>query len=173
MLVSQSNRIRKQSAKMGEKAKLLITTFCILLFALPFVRQLPHFWAGIRMLEKDYSKAGFRLLPSINGKRSNESTITIFVSALILIPICVYIMAVGYVGLFLGFLILSLNLNFLFQAYALLKTRDIKEARRVKFGSLLPFTGLAIGVVLAGVSRFKSLDSREHPYYLESVKHHI
>ncbi len=111
-----------------------ISELCLLLFALQFVWQFPHFWAVAWILNDDYAKAGFRLLPSLKG-RCKESANAIFISTFMLMPICVYIMAVGYVGVFTGVMILVLNLNFLFQAYKLVKTRELNEARKVMFGS--------------------------------------
>jgi hypothetical protein len=43
----------------------------------------------------------------------------------------------------------------------------------ISLGSLILFLGIAGFVILSALSRFKSLDSREHPYYHESLKHHI
>ncbi|MCP4125313.1 MAG: protoheme IX farnesyltransferase [Bacteroidetes bacterium] len=126
-----------------------ISELCILLFALQFVWQLPHFWAVAWILHDDYSKAGFRLLPSVNG-RSKVSAIAILVSTFMLMPIGVYMMVVGYVGIFFGFLILALNLNFFFQASMLLKTRDLKEARRVMFGSFY-YLPLLLLLILLGI----------------------
>ncbi|MEZ5003597.1 MAG: hypothetical protein R2730_11245 [Chitinophagales bacterium] len=40
-------------------------------------------------------------------------------------------------------------------------------------GALLLFVGITGFVILSALSRVKSLDSREHPYYHESLKHHI
>ncbi len=43
----------------------------------------------------------------------------------------------------------------------------------ISIGTLLIFAGIAGFVILSALSRVKSLDSREHPYYKESLKHHI
>jgi hypothetical protein len=43
----------------------------------------------------------------------------------------------------------------------------------ISVGSLILFFGIAGFVMLTALSKFKSLDSREHPYYQESLKHHI
>ena len=40
-------------------------------------------------------------------------------------------------------------------------------------GALLLFVGITGFVILSALTRVKSLDSREHPYYHESLKHHI
>jgi hypothetical protein len=43
----------------------------------------------------------------------------------------------------------------------------------ISLGSLLLFTGFAGFVVFAALSRMKDLDSSQHPYYKESLIHHI
>lgn len=43
----------------------------------------------------------------------------------------------------------------------------------ISVGTLLLFVGIAGYVILSALTRVKSLDSREHPYYNESLKHHI
>jgi len=44
-----------------------------ILFAIQFIWQFPHFWAIAWKADEDYSRAGFKLLPSAGGKKSNVS----------------------------------------------------------------------------------------------------
>ncbi len=124
---------------------------CGLLFLVQFVWQLPHFWAVAWMLDDDYKKAGFRLLPSLVG-RGPESAKYIFGSTLLLIPINVYFIAANYVGYAVGTVLILVTLNFLYQAYRLLKTEDLTDARKLMFGSFyyLPLIQilLLIGILL-------------------------
>ena len=62
------------------------------LFAIQFFWQFPHFWAIAWVAHKDYSKAGFKLLPSEKGPTKFTALQTIMYS-LLLIP-------VGVVALF-------------------------------------------------------------------------
>ncbi len=107
---------------------------CLLLFAVQFVWQLPHFWAVAWMLDEDYKKAGFRLLPSLKG-RGNESAVYIIISTFILLPLCAYFMYANFVGPIVGGLMIVVTLNFLYQAYMLWKTENLKEAKNLMFGS--------------------------------------
>lgn len=43
----------------------------------------------------------------------------------------------------------------------------------IALGSLILFTALALYVILTALTRVKTLDSSEHPYYKESLVHHI
>ena len=62
-----------------------------------------------------------------------------------------------------------------FDFFNMIVTPNVKHSGMglIAVGSLLLFTGFAMFVVLTALTKVKSLDSREHPYYLESVKHHI
>ena len=48
-----------------------INVHAIILFAIQFVWQFPHFWAIAWVLDEDYIRAGFRLLPRDGGKNMN------------------------------------------------------------------------------------------------------
>lgn len=60
-----------------------------LLFATQFMWQFPHFWAIAWKADEDYSKAGFRLLPTSSGK-SKTSAMYILLYSLFLIPISLF-----------------------------------------------------------------------------------
>ncbi|MEX2597177.1 MAG: protoheme IX farnesyltransferase, partial [Salibacteraceae bacterium] len=59
------------------------------LFATQFIWQFPHFWAIAWKADKDYTKAGFRLMPSSSGK-SKTSAFYILIYTLFLIPISLF-----------------------------------------------------------------------------------
>lgn len=59
------------------------------LFATQFIWQFPHFWAIAWKADSDYSKAGFKLLPSSTGK-SKMTSFYILVYSLFLIPISLF-----------------------------------------------------------------------------------
>lgn len=111
-----------------------IDIWCILLFALQFLWQFPHFWAIAWMLDDDYKKAGFRLLPSLNGRTRYSAMITFFSTSLI-IPLVLFFYFEGYVGILIGFLMLILTINFTYQSYLLYKTRQMDSAKKLMFGS--------------------------------------
>ncbi len=106
----------------------------VLLFLIQFIWQFPHFWAVAWMLDDDYKKAGFFLLPSKVG-RDRKTTNYILATTLTLIPVSLYLMFAGIVGVFSGVMITLLGMHFLYQAYKLYRTRDLKEAKQLMFGS--------------------------------------
>jgi protoheme IX farnesyltransferase len=79
------------------------------------------------------SLAGFRLLPS--GKRNRTSAVITFVVTLILLPVSLLPTYYGYGGYYVGGVSLAMSLIFLYQAFGLLRTLEIKSARKLMFGS--------------------------------------
>lgn len=112
-----------------------IDEVALLLFGIQFFWQLPHFWAIAWVLDDDYKLAGFRLLPT--GKRDQASAIITFVFTLILIPVSLLPTIYGYGGYIIGGVSLVCGLVFLYQAFNLMRTLEIKAAKQLMFGSFL------------------------------------
>lgn len=127
-----------------------IDLWCILLFTLQFLWQFPHFWAIAWMLDDDYKKAGFRLLPSLNGRTKLSAFITLFSTSLI-IPLVLFFYFENYVGIIIGILMLLLTMNFTYQAYLLYKTRKMESAKKLMFGS---FYYLPLVQILLMISKY-------------------
>lgn len=105
----------------------------IILFLIQFVWQFPHFWAIAWVLDDDYKKAGFRLLPS--KKRDKVSAIYTFISTLILIPVSLLPNFYGFGGYYiLGVSVLA-GLVFTYFAYKLYVKMDLASAKKVMFCS--------------------------------------
>ncbi|MBB3129760.1 protoheme IX farnesyltransferase [Paenibacillus rhizosphaerae] len=87
----------------------------VLLFAMLFLWQPPHFWAlAIRRVE-EYRVAGFPLLPVVKGvKRTKIQCIPYLV---LLVPVPVLMYAYGYVGIY--FMIISLLLSLIWLYYGM------------------------------------------------------
>jgi protoheme IX farnesyltransferase len=116
-----------------------------ILFSLQFFWQFPHFWAIAWVAHEDYSRAGFRLLPSRGGPTKYAAVQAILYSVL-LIPIGVLPFVFGMSGM-VSLVILALaNLAMLWQAIQLFKNMDVASARKVMFGSYiyLPVVLLAL-----------------------------
>ena len=105
----------------------------IILFLIQFVWQFPHFWSIAWVLDDDYKKAGFRLLPT--KKRDRVSAGFIVVSALVLIPVSLIPTFMGFGGYVIGAVSLLAGLYFLYLSIQLFKTLDIAMARKVMFCS--------------------------------------
>lgn len=122
-----------------------------ILFGLQFLWQFPHFWAIAWIAHKDYSIAGFRLLPSEEGPTKFTAMQTIAYS-LLLMPVsiapyftgmCSYEDITGKIGL--GLVVLA-NLFMIMRCINLYRNMDVPSARRVMFGSYfyLPVVLLAL-----------------------------
>lgn len=111
-----------------------IDSTALLLFAFQFVWQLPHFWALAWVLNDDYNKAGFYLLPDKKGRTKKSAFITLLAS-LVLIPLQVVYYYFGNDSLWINMLLLGLTSNYIFQAFRLYRQTDLKAARQLMFGS--------------------------------------
>jgi protoheme IX farnesyltransferase len=107
----------------------------LIVFVIQFVWQFPHFWAIAWVLDDDYKLAGFRLLPS--GKRNMPSAVITFIVTLLLIPVSWLPTYYGVGGLWVGIVSLVCSLVFLYQAFNLMRTREIKSAKQLMYGSFL------------------------------------
>jgi protoheme IX farnesyltransferase len=110
-----------------------IDVIALILFAIQFVWQFPHFWAIAWVLDDDYKLAGFRLLPS--GKRNGFSATLTFILTLILLPVSLLPTIMGFGGYYVGAVSLICSLIFLYQSFVLLRTLEIESARKLMFGS--------------------------------------
>ncbi|TAL58127.1 MAG: protoheme IX farnesyltransferase [Bacteroidetes bacterium] len=117
----------------------------LVLFAIQFVWQFPHFWAIAWVMDEDYKKAGFRLLPS--GERNKASAFQILVYTLFLLLMSMVPVFFGMTHTVIApIIILFCGLFFFYQAVKLYRDCSVKSAREVMFGSFayLPFIQLAI-----------------------------
>ena len=106
----------------------------IILFSIQFVWQFPHFWAIAWVLDEDYKKAGFRLLPT--KKRDKTSAVFTFVSTLILIPVSLLPTFLGFGGYYIAGVSIIAGLAFNYYAYLLMVKMDLPSAKKVMFCSL-------------------------------------
>ena len=116
-----------------------------LLFAIQFVWQFPHFWAIAWKCDDDYSKAGFRLLPSQNGKDRFSAFQTIIYS-LFLIPVSLTPYYFGMTGIVSAIIIAILGVWFAYYSVVLYRTLGDKAALKLMFASFvyLPIVQLAL-----------------------------
>jgi protoheme IX farnesyltransferase len=116
-----------------------------ILFFLQFFWQFPHFWAIAWVAHNDYTKAGFRLLPSTGGP-TRYAAVQAILYSILLIPIGVLPYVTGMSGVISLVIVLLANLFMLFQCVRLFREMDVKAARRVMFSSYiyLPVVLLAL-----------------------------
>lgn len=116
-----------------------------ILFSIQFVWQFPHFWAIAWVMDDDYKKAGFELLPS-KGGRDQASAFQAFIYAFSLIPVGVTPYVFGMTGLLATIICTTAAMVFSWQAWKLYQTCSVDAARRLMFGSFiyLPLVQLII-----------------------------
>jgi len=115
------------------------------LFAIQFFWQFPHFWAIAWVAHKDYTNAGFKLMPSVEGP-TKYSAIQSVIYSLVLIPIGMLPFLVGMSGIISFVIVLVANLLMVWQCIRLFREMERKAARRVMFSSYfyLPIVLLAL-----------------------------
>jgi heme o synthase len=101
-----------------------------ILFGIQFLWQFPHFWAIAWVAHKDYTAAGFKLLPSDKGPTKFTALQTIIYSTL-MIPVGLLPHFTGMTGVTSMWIVLASNLAMVYVSILL----DIKSARRVMFSS--------------------------------------
>lgn len=115
------------------------------LFAVQFFWQFPHFWAIAWIAHTDYSKAGFKLMPSVEGP-GKYSAIQSIIYSLVLIPVGILPYLTGMSGIVSFWIIIAANILMTWQSIRLYREMEIKAARRVMFSSYiyLPIVLLAL-----------------------------
>ncbi len=106
----------------------------IVLFSMQFLWQFPHFWAIAWVAHKDYEKAGFKLLPGIEGPTKFTALQSIIYSML-MIPVGMlpfYFHISGSISLWI---LLACNLTMVYLSVRLFIQMNAQAARRVMFGS--------------------------------------
>jgi protoheme IX farnesyltransferase len=109
-----------------------------LLFAMQFMWQFPHFWAIAWVAHDDYVRGGYKLLP-FNDGRTKQTAYQILLYSLFLIPVSLLPWAlpvnkpmignIAAIVAILGGLVMS------WYSFRLVKSCDLKDARRVMFAS--------------------------------------
>ncbi len=118
-----------------------------ILFAIQFFWQFPHFWAIAWVLDDDYRKAGFKLLPS-KGGRDLSSAFQIMSYTLFLLPLCWVPYYLDMTGINSAVIALLSGILFLTQTLHLMKERTNKAALKLMFGSFLYLPVVQIAYLL-------------------------
>jgi len=125
----------------------VFSIYSLLLFFIQFVWQFPHFWAIAWVLDDDYKKAGFRLLPA-DGTRSTETAFQIMIYSIGLIPLGLLPFVLGLSGVFSAIVCTVLGVLFLIQTIYLMKECSHKAALQLMFGSFIYLPVVQLSLVL-------------------------
>ena len=127
-----------------------------ILFAFQFFWQFPHFWAIAWVAHKDYSTAGFKLLPAEEGPTKFTALQTV-VYSLLLMPVsmapyfsgmCSYADVKGMISI--GLVVLA-NVFMITRCLTLYKKMDVSSARKVMFGSYMYLPVVMLALLLSKV----------------------
>jgi len=118
-----------------------------ILFAILFLWQHPHFYAIALMCKDDYKKAGFMMLPVIeeDNARTNRQIIW---HGFLLIPVSLYFVITGALGIFYFWGAIFLGLGYLFSSIPLLKESSIKNAKILLKASVIYLPLLLIIILI-------------------------
>ncbi len=123
-----------------------ITPEVYALFAIQVMWQFPHFWSIAWLSHDDYSNAGFRMLPSYEGKgRSSAAQILLF--SIFLLPVSLAPVSLGYFSWIYGSVAILLGLMMIQQALKLYRSCETKDARKLMFASLLYLPVLLLSMI--------------------------
>ena len=116
------------------------------LFMIQFFWQFPHFWALGWMLDDDYKKAGFIMLPTGNRDKSTALQIILYIIWMMIISVFPYTGLTGDLTLSFGstIAILLLGIIMLVLAINLYNKMDISSARKLFYSSILYLTLIQI-----------------------------
>ena len=116
------------------------------LFMIQFFWQFPHFWALGWMLDDDYKKAGFIMLPTGNRDKSTALQIILYIIWMMIISVFPYTGLTGNLTLSFGstIAILMLGIIMLVLAINLYNKMDISSARKLFYSSILYLTLIQI-----------------------------
>lgn len=112
-----------------------ITIEAIILFSIQFFWQFPHFWSIAWILDDDYKRAGFKMLP-VKG-RTKQSALQVMLFTLVLIPLGFWPAIEGFTGVISGSIGVLCGAVLAYFSIRLYQTCDMKDARKLMFASFL------------------------------------
>ena len=106
------------------------------LFAILFLWQFPHFFAIAWMYREDYARAGVKMLPVVEpeGRMTGQQVV---ITALLLVPVSVFPVALGLAGRAYFYGALALGLLYLAGGLLAAFTASRQNARRLLLASVL------------------------------------
>lgn len=120
------------------------------LFMVQFFWQFPHFWAIGWMMDDDYKKAGFKMLPTGNPDRATAFQIVFYTFWTIIISISPFTHYTGALTLSIGAVValVLIGAYFLYHAIKLMQKKSKKAAKKLMYTSIVYISFLQIIYVL-------------------------
>ena len=126
-----------------------ITWLAVVLFAIQFLWQFPHFWAIGMLGFEQYQKAGFKLVPDIDGEVDPSLGRSSLIYSTLLIPVCGIAYFLGITEIFATIGLVLVSGWYIYLAYRFNRTFDKSTARKLMFGSFA-YLPLALVIILTG-----------------------
>ena len=123
-----------------------ISFAALILFAIQFFWQFPHFWAIAWVADDDYKKAGFELLPT--RKRDKASAFQTMIYAFALIPVGLMPYLFKLSGFYSMIVLMLAAAWFIWKAVVLYRECSIDAARKLMFASFVYLPVVLIALVL-------------------------
>jgi protoheme IX farnesyltransferase len=108
----------------------------LLLYFLQFIWQFPHFWAIAWVMDDDYKKAGFKMLPSPGGRDRNTAFQTMAYT-LSLVPLALLLHFFGLFSIPGTVLVAATGIFFAVPSFRLYKNLDISSAKKLMYASFI------------------------------------
>lgn len=112
-----------------------LTYEALILFSVQFFWQFPHFWSIAWILDDDYKRAGFKMLPTY--AKDKKSALITLAFTICLLPIGLMPTFEGFTGIISGVIAIMGALMLSYFAFRLYITCDNKDAKRLMFASFL------------------------------------
>ena len=126
-----------------------VTWLAIILFAIQFIWQFPHFWSIGWLSFDEYQKAGFKLVPSISDEVDPSLGKNSLIYTFFLVPVCILAFYMGVMDLVTAALVMAVSGWYSFKAYRFYKEFDRASARKLMFSSFA-FLPLVLIIILIG-----------------------
>ena len=114
-----------------------LTPLGLALFAIQFFWQFPHFWSIGWLGYDDYRKAGFKIMPSVDGHRDPATGLQSFIYALFLFPVVIMPLIFGVSGVASMVLACLLTLVYAGLGWQFYRRNDRRAALQLMFFSFL------------------------------------
>ncbi len=112
-----------------------LTLLALSLFTLQFLWQFPHFWSIGWLGFEDYQKAGYKMVPTLNGKQDPSIGMQSLIYALFLVPVAFLPYYLGVSGLLSGIFVGIMGLVYAGFAWNFYKRNNRKAALQLMFFS--------------------------------------
>ncbi|GJM33187.1 MAG: protoheme IX farnesyltransferase [Saprospiraceae bacterium] len=112
-----------------------LTLLALSLFTLQFLWQFPHFWSIGWLGFEDYQKAGYKIVPTLNGKQDPSIGLQSLLYALFLVPVAFLPWYLGVSGIVSAVLVALLGLVYAGFSWNFYKKSNRKSALLLMFFS--------------------------------------